>query len=75
MTNSSQEVQHAELLLELNCYMDDDSIKTLKLEDMPLLGNLLKNKDYLGNIAFKLEKDDKPFYLILHFKNDSPFTG
>lgn len=61
--------------MELERYMDDQEIRTLDLEDMPLLEGLLENKDYLGNIAFKIDLRGKPLYLILHFKNDSPFTG
>ena len=61
--------------MELERFMDEEEIRTLDLEDMPLLERLLKNKDYLGNIAFKIDRGGKPLYLILHFKNDSPFTG
>lgn len=61
--------------MELDRYMDDEDIRALVLDEMPLLEGLLKNKDYLGNIGFKIGKGSKPLYLILHFKNDSPFTG
>jgi len=50
-------------------------MKILNLDALPLLKGYLKEYNYLGNIAFRFTKGFTPFFLILHFANDSPFTA
>lgn len=55
--------------------MADKVIYALDTYPLGGLEPYLAKKGYIGNIVVKLMEGETPFYLLMHFTKDSPFTG
>lgn len=60
---------------ELDELMVDKVIYALDTYPLGALEPYLASKGYIGNIVIKLTEGQIPFYLLMHFTKDSPFTG
>lgn len=49
-------------------------MRNLDLSELPHMKNLLKRREYAANVVIRLTKGFAPYYVILHFEQESSFT-